>query len=117
MKQGKLQNIKQTHGKDERTPKRTLDQVLGYTGVGKYKTMDLEEYKGQLAKMNKSDLYKHALENNLLPIDSRELLEKRLIREFERHVSSFETSLNVAKEISKNKSLNKKAIDILSYGK
>ena len=112
MKKGKQTVI---DGKYEgpKSNKRTLFQVLGYTGTDKYGTMDVAEYAAQINAMNKSDLHKHAVEHSLLPIDNRDILEKRLVKEFEKHVASFE-DVKETKFEPKNKSLNKQALDILS---
>ena len=39
--------------------------------------------------MNKSDLHSHAIKLGILPVENRDLLTKRLVREFKKHVLSF----------------------------
>ncbi len=112
-----MKKYQQTHGKNEFSKKRTLDQVLGYTGFSKYQTMDKAEYEQQISSMNKSDLQKHSILHGLVPIDNRETLQKRLVREFEKHVASFEGVELPPNTASKDKDINKKALDILSYGR
>lgn len=86
-----LNDIHQAHGKDEnRDSVQSLDQLWGDNGLSKYKTLDVAEYTEELAGMNKTDLQNHASKLGLVPIDSRELLVKRLIAEFKKHVTKYE---------------------------
>lgn len=85
----KLNELTQTHGKVDKFQPTTLDQILGDTGMSKYGTMDLEEYKRQLNTMNKVDLQAHATRIGLVPIDSRERLIKQLLREFNLYVGAY----------------------------
>ena len=86
-----LNEIHQAHGKDEnRDSVQSLDQLWGDDGFSKYKTLDVSEYTQQLAEMNKTDLQNHAAKLGLVPIDSRELLVKRLVAEFKKHVTKYE---------------------------
>lgn len=115
MKKGKkLENLKQIDGKVDRP--RTIDQILGYNGFSKYQTMDEDEYQQTLASMNKSDLNKEAIDRGLIPVENRTILESRLLREFRAHVSSFDI-VEKPKEVKTNKSLSKRALDILSNGR
>lgn len=89
----KINKVKQLDGKKdvekaEFTP-RTLDQLLGETGVGKYRTLDEEAYSAELKELNKSDLQAHAIKIGLVPIDDRERLTQRLVREFRKHATLF----------------------------
>jgi hypothetical protein len=112
-KKTKLDNLSQTHGKIEKYECKTLDQILGDDGTSKYKTLDLEKYKEYLYDLNKSDLQSHASKIGLLPIDNRELLSKRLIKEFEKYTSSYKLPKLEAREIK----LDKKARDVLAEGR
>lgn len=97
-----LNEMHQAHGKDEsRDMVQSLDQLWGDDGLSKYKTLDVVEYTTELAGMNKSDLQNHAAKLGLVPIDSRDLLVKRLIAEFKKHVTKYE---KVRKPESKNES-------------
>jgi hypothetical protein len=87
-----VKDISQVHGKEEKPQPMTLDQIWGDTGLWKYDTMDIEEYQNGLKELNKTDLQAHATKIGLIPVDSREMLSKRLIREFKRHVSSYNVS-------------------------
>jgi len=86
-----LKEMHQAHGKDEnRDTVQSLDQLWGDDGLSKYKTLDLTEYTTQLAEMNKTDLQNHAAKLGLVPIDSRDLLVKRLVAEFKRHATKYQ---------------------------
>lgn len=85
----KIQTIQQTHGKLEDFKPSTLDQIWGDTGLSKYGTLNLEEYKKQIAEMNRTDLYRHCTSIGMMPIDNRELLEKKLIAEFQFYVNQY----------------------------
>ena len=110
----KLSELNQAHGKNEyESQKVTLDQIWGDTGSGKYKTLDVNVYTEQLSEMNKSDLQSHATTVGIIPIDNKELLKKRLIAEFQKHVSSFSVPKNNINPIK----LTKEAKNILSEGR
>jgi hypothetical protein len=86
-----LNEIHQTHGKDEsKETVQSLDQLWGDDGLSKYKTLDVVEYTEELAGMNKTDLQNHAAKLGLVPVDSREILVKRLVAEFKKHVTRYE---------------------------
>ena len=117
----KLKKMSQTHGKDESAkPKfepRTLDQVWGDTGLGKYKTFDEGKYKDKLDNMAKTDLQTHATKVGLVPIDNRSTLTQRLMREFRKHVNAFKpSSVKASKPIAKD-SLPQEVKRILDEGK
>lgn len=96
-KGNKKRNMKQIHGKeDSNSAPTTLDQIWGDTGLWKYSTMNLSEYNEQLQEMTKTDLQAHATKIGLIPVDSREMLTQRLVREFKRHVTSYEDRSNAA---------------------
>jgi len=85
----KLSELNQTHGKKEDFRPTSLAQVWGDTGLSTYSTLDEAEYEGTLRDMNKSDLQIHATRIGIIPIDNREILAQRLIREFRAHVNSY----------------------------
>ena len=112
----KVKNIgelSQTHGRLEEKEYRSLDQIWGDDGIRKYKTLDESEYLITLKEMNKSDLQAHASKFGLIPVDDRETLIKRLVREFKKHVSNY----NVPKQNNNNIKLSKSAKDVLAEGK
>jgi len=81
--------IYQTHGKVETSKASTLDQVWGDTGNSRYGTFDVKEYENRLREMNRTDIQAHATKLSVVPVENRDMLEKRLVREFEKHVSSY----------------------------
>lgn len=85
----KINELKQTHGKEENYEPTTLDQIWGDEGLGKYKTMDVETYEKSLSAMQKADIQKHAAEVGIVPVDNRQLLQKKLIGEFKKHVAAY----------------------------
>ena len=112
-KKPSLEELSQSHGKEEGTQPTSLDQVWGDTGVSKFGTLDEEEYESSLSSMNKSDLQTHATKVGLVPIDDVNMLRKRLLREFNRHISSFRTP----KQTQGVKKMSAKAVKILKEGK
>lgn len=112
-KKANLENMTQTHGKIENIQYKTLDQIWGDNGSGRYQTTDEKEYLNFLSEMNKSDLQAHANKIGLVPIDNRETLTKRLVAEFRKYVSLYK----IPKSKDNTVTLNKKAKDILSEGK
>ena len=83
--------IMQTHAMEEKQEfeKTTLDQIWGDEGNSKYGTLDESTYTTQIKAMNKSDLHSHAIKLGILPVENRELLTNRILREFKKHVLSF----------------------------
>lgn len=69
----------------------TLASLWGETnGSERYGTLDVEEYKNQLAEYNTAELQRHAVEvAHVVPATSRERLEKRLVLEFQKYTSGF----------------------------
>ena len=112
----KVKNIgelSQTHGKLEEKEYKTLDQIWGDDGIRKYKTLNEVEYTASLKEMNKSDLQAHASKFGLIPVDDRETLIKRLVKEFKKHVSMY----SMPKQINNSVKLSKAARDVLAEGK
>jgi hypothetical protein len=113
----KVEDMSQTHGKDDKNFTATsLDQIWGDDGKSKYNTLDEEKYVKGVKEMSKTDLQAHAAQIGLIPIDNRENLEKRLIREFKRHVSSYQAPTDLMKSNNPT-SVSKKAQNILGEGK
>tara|TARA_Y100001973_G_scaffold73715_1_gene107561 strand:- start:2106 stop:2489 length:384 start_codon:yes stop_codon:yes gene_type:complete len=103
----KLENLNQAHGKDEsKIVPTTLEQVWGDDGLWKYKTRDASEYTDSIKAMTWVDLQAHATRHGLIPTGSRPALEKKLINEFKKHMSSYNVSATEKKaapgEISNN---------------
>jgi hypothetical protein len=112
-KRASLNDLSQAHGKEEEVQPTSLDQIWGDTGVGKYKTLNRDEYETQLSDMNKSDLQTHATKVGLVPVDDAGLLRKRLLREFSKHVSAYK----VPQKNVGDKRMSKAASKILGEGK
>lgn len=113
MAKKKLTELKQIHGKVEGIQPTTLDQVWGDRGLGRYKTNDVDTYRTQLSEMNKSDLQAHAASIGIVPIDDRELLTRKLVKEFQLFTASFRHPRNDKKPIVPSK----KALEILREGR
>ena len=111
----KLTELKQIDGKEEKFVPSTLAQVLGDTGLDKYKTSDKEVYKNQINAMNLADLRRHAIKIGILPNMQRERLVKQLLVEFNKHYNLYRKP---ASDITHPKDMNssdlKKALDIMS---
>jgi len=84
----KLESLSQTHGKEDFKPT-TLDQIWGDTGMSKYGTLNEGEYETQLKEMNRTDIHSHASKVGVIPVDNRDMLHQRLLREFKRHLSAY----------------------------
>lgn len=110
----KKKKITQIHGKVEDFKPTTLDQVWGGTGASKYKTLELDKYKESLAEMNLSDLQAHAIKIGIIPSDSRDLIIKKLLKEFTLYSNEFKHPINNTKLPVK---LSKEALKILAEGK
>jgi hypothetical protein len=114
MPKKKIEQLSQTHGKQEQFQPTTLEQIWGDTGLTRYKTMDETEYSTFLKDLNKSDLQAHAMSIGIIPIDNREMLTKRLVREFKSYVSGYRKPLDQRVTPS---TISKEALSILSEGK
>jgi len=88
-KKNKVEELSQTHAKEETNKPTSLDQIWGDEGFGKYKTLDKDKYNNYLTSLNKSDLQRHASQVGIVPIDSKEMLVGRLMKEFNKHVASY----------------------------
>ena len=119
MPRKKLNQLSQVHGKLEKPQFTTLDQLWGDTGISKYKTLDASEYVNQLKEMQKTDLHAHAVDIGIIPVDDRETLVKRLIKEFNRHTAEYQRPTNLAKqaELNNKKPVDQNILNILSEGR
>lgn len=109
----KIAELSQVHGKVEDFKPTTLDQIWGDDGLTKYQTLNEDQYKNFLSDMGKTELHAHCGKVGVVPIDNREMLEKKLVIEFLKHVNSYRVPNN--KTIST--SLSKDALDVLKEGK
>ena len=110
----KEKKMQQTHAKEEKFVKTTLDQVWGDTGNTMYGTMDEAKYASQLEEMNKTDLQAHASRFGMIPIQDRVTLTKKLITEFRKYVSGFKKPTIKPSNVQ---SLSKEAQKIMDEGK
>ena len=108
-----LKSIKQTHAKIETQPT-TLDQIWGDEGLDKYGTMNFKDYENSLQEFNISDLQAHASKVGIIPIENRKMLVDRLLKEFSKHVSSFNKPIDATEAPQE---LNKEIKNILSEGR
>jgi hypothetical protein len=109
-----IKNLTQIDAKEEKGKPTTLDQVWGDTGLSKYGTNNVEEYKAYIRGLNRTDIQAHAMQIGILPTDNNEILIARLEREFLRHVGSYNTPIE---KKDKNKKISKDAQKILSEGR
>lgn len=79
----------QVNGQVEGYKPSTLDQIWGDTGISRYNTLDETVYKKTLDEMNKSDLQSHARKMGIFPSDDREILNRKLLKEFRLFVSMY----------------------------
>jgi len=112
----KVTEMTQTHAMEEKESfeKTSLEQIWGDTGLGRYGTQDEEKYLGRIRGLNRSDLHSHAVKMGILPIDNRELLTTRLIREFKKYVLSYNKPKSTP---IKGKQVSGKARSILAEGR
>lgn len=94
---------------------KTLDQLLGYSGLSRYGTTDEQAYKNQLENMNKSDLQKHAINIGLIPVDNRTTLVARLMKEFKKYIAACNPP--ISNSSVKQKQVTDKAMNILAEGR
>ena len=113
-KKKSVKNLSQTHGKEEKFEATTLDQIWGDDGSSVYGTMEEINYQGKLDDMNLSDLQAHASRVGIIPIDNRQTLRERLLREFRKHVSAYKKPKSAAPP---ELHLNKEVMSILSEGR
>jgi hypothetical protein len=113
-KKRSTKSLSQTHGREEKKVRpTTLDQIWGDTGLSKYGTMDEATYAEEISSMSKSDLQAHASTVGIIPVDNREMLSQRLLREFKKHVASYNTPMEKKKGVM----LSKAAKAILAEGR
>tara|TARA_Y100001963_G_C6712112_1_gene414822 strand:+ start:190 stop:609 length:420 start_codon:yes stop_codon:yes gene_type:complete len=100
-KKPSLNDMEQSHGKDESEPTpTTLNQIWGDDGSGRYKTLDETEYRTYLQEMSWSDLRSHASQHGLIPVGDRVELEKKLIKEFKAYAGSFNVKTKPAPAVN-----------------
>lgn len=113
-KKKSVEEMSQAHGKVENTQPTTLDQVWGDTGMMKYGTLNLDEYKKAIDDMGKSDIFAHAAHVGIVPVDNRDQLTKRLIKEFQKYASAYQKPLEDKKDAPE---VSPEVLKILSEGR
>lgn len=107
----------QIHGKEEINNKKqpsSLDEILGET-LSIYTANSSEEYRGQLAEMNMTDLQTHAYKIGLVPTPDRKVLTDRLVQEFVKWNSRYGSNIATGK-VTSLEELDSKAKKILREG-
>jgi hypothetical protein len=106
----------QVHGKEEENqkPPSSLDEILGET-LSIYTANSSEEYRGQLAEMNMTDLQAHAYKIGLVPTPDRKVLTDRLAQEFVKWNSRYGSNVATG-QVKSVDDLDAKAKKILREG-
>jgi hypothetical protein len=106
----------QIHGKEEtaKRPPSSLDEILG-EALSVYTANSSDEYRGQLAEMNMTDLQSHAYKIGLVPTPDRKLLTDRLVQEFIKWNSRYGSNVATGK-IKSVEDLDSQAQKILREG-
>lgn len=68
---------------------RSLSQLMGDKGEGKYPVDTIEEYEEFLNKMNRAELYSHATKYEIIPRSSMPKLKADLIKKFIKHKAKY----------------------------
>jgi len=110
----KVENLQQIDGKKEEFVPTTLDQVWGDDGTSKYSTVDEEKYLNSLNELTHTDLQAHATKVGVIPVNNRDMLTNRLLKEFRGHVNQYKKPTSVNQKIPE---VSKEVRDILSEGK
>lgn len=90
-KNQKLSNLEQIDGRliEKDTKDTRLDVLLGADGLGKYGTLDKEEYTKKIENFNTAELRNHAIHAGLIPIADINRLKKQLYVEFDKYALAF----------------------------
>jgi hypothetical protein len=117
-KNTKNKEILEIHGKQESVNRvntaLSLDEILG-ENLSIYTAKSSEEYEGQLAEMNQTDLQAHAYKVGLVPVPDRKILCDRLTHEFQKWNSRY-SGKNPTQGISRIEDISDKAKKILREG-
>ncbi len=113
-KRKSVKKLSQTHAKVEKFEPTTLDQIWGDDGTSMYGTLEEGKYQSRLDDMNLSDMQTHASRVGIIPIDNRNMLQDRLIREFRKYTSAYKKPIVSQQEEAP---INKEVAKILSEGR
>jgi hypothetical protein len=101
-----LENKEQIDGRKIETviPSTRLDVLLGADGMGKYGTLDKNEYVSKLESFNTAELRNHAIHAGLIPIADISRLKKQLLVEFDKYILAYKSPTKYNKiEVSEDK--------------
>lgn len=107
------------HGKYDEVSARpntrsSLDELLG-ENLSIYSAKNADEYINQISEMNQTDLHAHAYRIGLVPIPDRKLLVGRLLTEFQKWSSRYNSGPETSSQGQANK-ISDKAMKILREG-
>ncbi len=105
----------QTHAKVEKITPTTLEQIWGDDGTYRYGTLDENQYQSDIQGMSRVDIQTHATRLGIVPVENRDMLEKRLMKEFFKHKSIYTTPAALPQVT--NEDVSQEARDILSEGR
>ncbi len=111
----KLSELDQTDGRmiDKDVASTKLEVLLGADGMGKYGTLDKEEYLKKINSFNTAELRNHSIHAGLIPISDVNRLKKQLLIEFEKYALAFTAPTKFRTSVlSKDK--QKVGLDIMS---
>lgn len=78
----KIEELKETHGKEEGGQLTTLEQIWGYNELGRYNTKDSTVYATLLDDMNRPELERHARLVGVIILEDSVRLKESLKRAF-----------------------------------
>tara|TARA_Y100001938_G_scaffold104917_1_gene143205 strand:- start:1361 stop:1765 length:405 start_codon:yes stop_codon:yes gene_type:complete len=114
----KLQNLEQSHGKDESKPvPMTLNQIWGDDGLSEYGTLDLESYTQRIKTYTWSDLREEAAKRDIVPIGDRTQIEAKLINKFKNYKSTFTVEGTTSDTSQEQEGLTDEIKNILREGR
>jgi len=89
----KISELEQTDGKliEKDLADSKLDILLGADGMGRYGTLNKEDYQKKIENFNTAELRNHAIYAGLIPIPDVNRLKKQLLIEFDKYVLAFKT--------------------------
>ena len=111
----KLSDLNQADGKliEQNVGSTKLEVLLGADGLGKYGTLDKNEYINKLESFNTAEIRDHAIHAGLIPISDITRLKRQLLVEFDKYALSYKSPTKFStKQLSKEK--QKIGLDIMS---
>ena len=93
---------------------KSIDELLGES-KSRYKTHDIAAYEKMVSEMNTSDLQNHATTVDVMPNQDRNVLIKRLLKQFKVTNSNYFNTSQTQDPLKKQ--INKNTLDILAEGR